>query len=177
MYGGIGFKQDACEMNAMMEYQIEANTRRCAATGRELKPGEKFYSVLADEDGKFVRKDYSEQGWQGPPENAFSFWSGKVPSAEENRRPRIDSDVLADCFHRLEGDADPGRVNFRYVLALLLMRAKRFKFEEARVENGQETLALRCIRTRALHQVQNPRLKEEEMRQVQEEVFKVLGWE
>ena len=63
------------------------------------------------------------------------------------------------------------------MVALLLMRRKRLRFEEARVENGQETLQLRDARTGARHQVVNPRLTEEEMAAVQEEVFKVLGWE
>jgi hypothetical protein len=161
----------------MMDYQIEANTRRCAASGRELLPGEKFYSVLLDRDGKFIRQDYGSESWRGPPAGAFSFWVGKVPALEEGRRPRIDDDLLADCFHRLEGQTDPGRVNFRYVLALLLMRSKRFKFEEARTEGEQEILCLRCARTRTLFQVVNPRLTEDEMASVQEEVFKVLGWE
>ena len=35
----------------MTEYQIQANSRRCVLTGRELLPGEKFYSVLLDEAG------------------------------------------------------------------------------------------------------------------------------
>src|SRR5262249_5581963 len=165
------------ETATMTDYQIQANTRRCAATGRELLPGEKFYSALLDVGGQFVRQDYSSEAWRGAPEGAFSFWSGRVPAAEEGRRPRIDDDLLVDCFQRLEGDADPNRVNFRYVVALLLMRRKRFKFEEARKEGGQEVLCLRCARTRAQYQVINPRLTEAEMAAVQEEVFKVLGWE
>ena len=161
----------------MTEYQIEASTRRCAATGRDLKPGEKYYSVLLEEAGRLVRRDYAGEAWKGPPEGAFSFWAARVPAQEDGRRPRIDDDLLADCFQRLEGQTDPGRVNFRYVVALLLMRRKRFKFEEARTDGGQEVLSLRCVRTRALHHVINPRLTEEEMAAVQEEVFKVLGWE
>jgi hypothetical protein len=161
----------------MTEYQIEANTRRCAATGRELKAGERFYSVLLDEGGKFVRKDYASDSWQGPPESAFSFWAGRVPAQDERRRPRIDDELLADCFQRLEGETDPGRLNFRYVVALLLMRGKRLKFEEVRTDGDREVLCLRCARTKAVYQVVNPRLAEEEMESVQEEVFKVLGWE
>jgi hypothetical protein len=161
----------------MTDYQIQANTRRCAVTGRELQPGEKFYTVLLDEGNRFTRRDYSGEAWQGPPAGTFSFWSGRVPAREESRRPRIDDDLLVDCFQRLEGQTDPGRVNFRYVVALLLMRRKRFKFDEARTENGQEVLCLRCVRTGARYQVVNPRLTEEEMAAVQEEVFKVLGWE
>src|SRR5437870_13303588 len=160
----------------MTEYQIEANTRRCVVSGRELKPGEKYYSVLTDEGGKFQRRDYSCECWQGPPAGAFSFWAGRIPAADDTRRPKIDDDMLLDCFQRLEGDADAGRVNFRYVLALLLMRRKRFQFEEARLEGEQEYLVLRCAKTGHLYRVINPLLGEVEMAAVQEEVFKVLGW-
>src|SRR6266436_2886057 len=99
----------------MTDYQIDANTRRCAVTGRELRPGEKFFSVLLDEHGKFVRRDYSGEAWQGPPPGAFSFWAGRIP-ADENRRPPIDDEMLVECFQRLEGQTDPARVNFRYVV-------------------------------------------------------------
>jgi len=162
---------------AMMEYEIQTNTRRCAATGRELQPGEKYFSVLLDEAGKFVRQDYSSEAWEGPPAGAFSFWAGRVPPQEQARRPRFDDDLLADCFGRLEGDTEPSRINFRYVVALLLMRRKRFRFEEVQTRDGQEILCLRCVRTGARHEVRNPQLTEPEMLEVQEEVFKVLGWE
>ncbi len=49
----------------MIDYQIQPSTRRCCASGRELRPGERYYSVLMEEDGKFVRKDYSVEAWQG----------------------------------------------------------------------------------------------------------------
>jgi hypothetical protein len=160
-----------------MEYQIQANTRRCAVSGRELQAGEKFYSVLTEEHGKLVRLDYAADAWQGPPHGTFSFWSGRVPADEEQRRPRIDDELLADCFRRLEGTTEPGQLSFRYVVALLLMRRKRFRFEEARVEGGREIVCLRCNRTRTRHEVVNPRLTQEEMAAVQDEVFQVLGWE
>jgi hypothetical protein len=161
----------------MTEYQIQPNTRRCAATGRELRPGETFYSVLLDDGTRFVRQDYGHEAWHGPPAGAFSFWSGRVPAEQPSQRLRIDDDLLAECFQRLEGQTDPGRVNFRYVVALLLMRRKRLKFAEARTANGQEVLRLRCTRTGAEYDVVNPGLSEEEMGAVQDEVFKVLGWE
>jgi hypothetical protein len=161
----------------MTEYEIQPNTRRCSITGRELQPGERYYSVLLDEAGTYVRQDYGADAWQGPPDGYFSFWSGKVPAPEENKRLRIDDDMLVDCFQRLEGNAGLDRLSFRFVVALLLMRRKRFKFEEARTQGDQEILLLRCAKTKNLYQVVNPRLSEEEMAGVQAEVFKVLGWE
>jgi hypothetical protein len=161
----------------MTDYQIQPPTRRCAATGRELRPGEKFYTALLQEGDRFVRKDYSGEAWQGPPHGAFSFWSGRVPADQGQRQPRIDDEMLVECFQRLEHETEPARVNFRFVAALLLMRRKRFKFEEARTADGQELLTVRCARTGARYSVVNPRLTEEQMAEVQEEVFKVLGWE
>lgn len=161
----------------MTDYEIQASSRRCAVSGRELRPGERFYSVLLEEGGKFLRRDFSQEAWQGPPAGAFSFWLSRVPEEEGNRRPPVDNEMLVDCFQRLEGQTDPARVHFRYVVALLLMRRKRLKFEEARVEEGQEILSLRCTKSRTVYRVLNPRLTEEAMAAVQGEVFKVLGWE
>jgi hypothetical protein len=161
----------------MIDYQIQPNTRRCFLTGRDLKPGEKYYSVLLDEAGQFVRHDYSADVWQGPPDGAFSFWVGKVPASDGSKRPRIDDEMLLECFARLEGQDDSSRVNFRYVVALLLMRRKRLKFAAAHMEDGREVLRLRDARTGAEHDVVNPGLTDDEMASVQEEVLRVLGWE
>ncbi len=161
----------------MLDYQIQANSRRCWVTGRELLPGETFYSVLLDEGGRFARREYSREAWQGPPPGAFGFWAGRVPAREQDRRPPVDDDMLLDCFARLDGQAEPARVNFRYVLALLLMRRRKLKFEDARAEGGREVLRLRCSQTKTVHEVVNPALSDAETEAVQEEVFRVLGWQ
>ena len=56
----------------MTDYQIQASSRRCAATGREIAPGERYYSVLLDQGSSFVRQDFSLEAWQGPPPGTFS---------------------------------------------------------------------------------------------------------
>ena len=159
-----------------MDYQIQPITRRCAVSGRELKPGERYFTALLENGTTLVRQDFSHEAWQGPPAGAFSFWTGRVPPAQENAKPQFDDEMLEECFHRLEGQTDPGRVNFRYVVALLLLRRKRLKFETSTVEGETETLTVKCVRTGQKSAVVNPRLGEDEMRQVQDEVFQVLGW-
>lgn len=159
-----------------MDYQIQPNSRRCTITGKELQPGERFYSALLDEERHLVRKDFCESAWTGPPNGAVSFWTGHVPTGADKVKPRFDDDLLEDCFQRLEGQTEPGRVNFRYVVALLLMRRRRFRYETSVMEDGVEKLVLRCQRTQTKHEVINPRLSDEEMSQVQDEVFNVLGW-
>jgi len=161
----------------MTEYQIEANTRRCAISGRELKTGERFYSVLLEEAGKFHRKDYSSEVWQGPPQGTFSFWTGRITASDHSRLPTIDEESLVDCFERLENETEPGRIRFRYIVALLLMRRKRFRFEEITKEGEQTILHLRCSRDRAIYRVVDPHLTDEEMATVQGEVLGLLGWQ
>jgi len=158
------------------DYQIQANTRRCAVTGLELKPGERYYSVLIDEGTTLMRQDYSLASWQGPPEGAFSFWQGKLPEGTAPRRPPIDDEILMECFGRLEGDLEPARLSFRYVLTLLLVRRKRLRLEDVRQEGGQEVLCLRDARSGARHQVIDPALPDDELEAVQDDVFQLLGW-
>lgn len=160
----------------MTDYQIQANTRRCSATGRELTPGERYYTALLEEGDRFVRQDFAVEAWQGPPAGAFSFWTGRVPLSSDPAKPRFDDDVLEECFQRLEGQSESSRVNFRYVVALLLIRRKRFRFEETIEDNGVEHLEISNVRTGAKHRVINPQLTDEQMAQVQQEVFHVLGW-
>jgi hypothetical protein len=161
----------------MIDYQIQPSTRRCSLTGREIRPGERYYSVLLEEAGKFVRKDYSAEAWQGPPEDAFSFWMGRLATPQGKRRQPIDDEMLLECFQRLEGQLEASRVRFRYVVALLLLRRRRLKLEQTRQDGPQEVLDLRCTRTGVRHTVVNPGLTDEELATVQDDVFQALGWE
>lgn len=161
----------------MTDYQIQGSTRRCCKTGRELKPGERFHSALLDEKGTFSRLDYSPEGWEGPPPGAFSHWQGKLPKGDKPRRPPIDDDLLVECLTRLEGEKDSSRANFRFVLALLLLRRKRLRLDETRQVDGREVLALRDMKGGAKHEVIDPKLGDGELEVVQDEVFRVLGWD
>jgi hypothetical protein len=159
----------------VVEYQIQPNSRRCAVTGRELQPGQRYYSALVEEGTQLLRRDYSPEAWTGPPPGCFSFWTGKVPPPQDNVKPRFDDELLEECFHRLEGQTDPGRINFRYVVTLLLLRRKRLTLE-GQGPGGADTMIVRCTGGGSRHEVVNPQLGAEEMQQVQDEVFQVLGW-
>jgi hypothetical protein len=161
----------------MPDYDIAAPTRRCAATGRELNPGDRYYGVLTAADGKFVRTDFAADAWHGPPDGTIAFWAGRIPPGDRPRRPTFNVEHLAGLFAQLAGADDPTRVNLRYALALLLMRRKRLKFEDLRRSPGGDVLVLRDAKTGAKHEVADPRLTEAEIAAVQDEVFRQLGWE
>lgn len=160
----------------MIEYDIAAPGRICTATGRELKPGEPFFAVLVEEAGKFVRKDYAADAWPGAPEQYVAFWTGKVPPTDRPRKPTFNDDLLMEWFQHLAGSSEANRQNIRYVVALLLMRRKRLKFEDVKRQNQTDLLVLRDARTGTRHEIADPRLTEDEIVAVQDEVFQALGW-
>ena len=45
----------------MTEYPLPALTRRCHATGRDLRPGERYYGVLLEEAAGVVRRDFAAE--------------------------------------------------------------------------------------------------------------------
>jgi hypothetical protein len=156
-------------------YQIQAASRTCARTGRTLQPGESFYSVLYDRTGQWAREDISQEAWTGPPTEAFSFWRAKMPPEGPPKKPMLDEEMLWSCFSRLHETQDPKQLAFRYVLALLLLRKKRLRFEEMRREGSQEWLLVREPKQKKLYQVLDPRLTETQIGEVQEELETLLG--
>lgn len=162
----------------MTDYEIQGPTRVCAATGRELKPGDRFHAVLSLQGGRLVRSDFAFDAWPGAPAESVADWTGRVPADNRPVRPVFNDDVLLGCFERLKESADADGLNFRYVAALLLMRRKRLRFEDvARDEAGRDVLRLKDLKGGTIHQVVDPRLTDEQTAAVQTEVFRVLGWE
>lgn len=159
----------------MTDYEIQPLSLHCAQTGRELKPGETYFSALTLSPEGFRRLDYSAEVWQGPPDGTVAFWRSKVPSdSRGKRRQLVDDSVVLEFFERLDGAADATKQNFRYILALLLLRKKVLKLTSVLREGAGEILVLRAAASSAEHRVVDPGLTEVQLEAVQAEVEKVL---
>ncbi len=113
-------------------YQIDRPSGQCAATGRELEPGEPFYAALVeDETGALQRADYCVEAWEAgeQPDACFGFWKSTVPEPNARRKPFVDDAVLLNLLRRLEEADQPQRVAFRFVLMLILMRKKLLRYD------------------------------------------------
>jgi hypothetical protein len=129
----------------VLDFEIQKFSRRCAASQRELTPGETFYSVLIPEGAEVVRRDYARECWQGPPDNAIGWWRAEVPDPQANRVSWAPHDVMLHYFEQLH--EEPAKHDFCYVLALLMIRRRIFKLEVTdRDAHGQEHLLVYCSR-------------------------------
>lgn len=161
---------------AVTDWEIGKTTLVCSASGREFAEGEEIFSALYDEGERFVRRDYGTDCW--PPadlEGVFSFWKTRIPRHDAAVRRFVDDDVILDFFRRLAGHEEARKRDFRYVLALLLMRKKVLKFKEMR-RLGEETVMVLHDRVGGCdYEVVDPRLSEEQVERVSEEVGQVLN--
>lgn len=158
-----------------MEYEVQRFTRHCAATGRQLQPGEPFYSVLIQQGAETRRLDYSAEAWQGPPPEAIAWWKSYVPGKHPHPHLRwAPNEVLLDYFEQLE--EQPTEWDKRYILGLLLLRRRVFRLEESvRTPQGEEILLLDCPRRQRRYELRVIAPGPERAKAIQEELIGLLG--
>jgi len=158
----------------MIDYEIQRATRRCAQTGRELQPGDTFYSTLSYEGPSVVRRDYSAEAWQGPPEGVVAWWKSQVPARDNLKKVHwAPNDVMLDLLESLESESD--KQDLRYVLALLLIRRRVVRLEAVEQDpSGREVSLLYCPRREAHYRVPTCMPTEERTSEIQNELARLL---
>jgi hypothetical protein len=106
-----------------------------------------------------------------------AFWQTSMPRPEQKPRLFVDDGVLCDLFERLSAAQDPAKVNFRFVLGLILMRKRLVIYESTRTENGQELWSVRLKGREQLMDLVNPHLGEEQVRDVSQQLSDILQQE
>lgn len=158
----------------MIDFEIERCTRHCAVTGRELKPGEEYYTVLIDDDEQWRRLDYSAEAWQGPPDDCVAWWRARIPPPSGTRKHWAPDDVMLHCLEELEGNAE--RADFRYVLALLMMRRRILRLEGTeRMPDGSERATFYCPKRDAAYTVPVVLPDEARLQGLQEEIHRLFS--
>jgi hypothetical protein len=159
---------------APQQWEVEPTTGRCAVTGRTLEEGEEFYTVLFEDGDSFRRVDYSLDGWQGIPEGSYCHFKSRMPVKERRKKLLVDNELLINFFTRLAEEAEPVRVQFRFVLALILMRKRLLRYEGSTVEGGVETWDLVQAGEQSRHRVVNPRLTDDQIEGVSKQLSAIL---
>jgi len=156
------------------QWQVETSTGKCAATGRALEEGEEFYTVLFEDGEGFRRVDFSLEGWQGCPEDAYCHFKTRVPVKEKRKQLLVDNEVILSFFHRLADEKEPVRIQFRFVLALILMRKRLLRYNGSSIVDGREVWDMTLTRDHTTHAVINPQLTDTEIDGVSQQLSAIL---
>jgi hypothetical protein len=164
------------------EYKIESSRRTCHECHRQFQPRDEYVSALfevetdAAHSNGLMRLDFCDEHWQVNRTEQLAYWRTRVPLPEEPRKKRlvIDDERLLDVFFRLDGTADPGRVDLRYVIALMLIRKRRLKLDGSRRRGNESFMIVRKSRSKETFEVMDRRLSDEAVLAVSGEIGKLL---
>ena len=157
------------------EWEVQRPSETCSVCGRSFEINEQYYSALFDRGLQFERLDFCLKCWEGTKPETFSYWQTRRPEPDQERKLLVDDDLILDFFLRLQKETEPVKINFRYILALILMRKRILKFETTERRDDTEYWVLRLVRDRTQHRVVNPRLTDEEVERLSEEVGQLLN--
>lgn len=161
----------------MEQWEVKRSDGECCGTGEKLQPGQEYYAALIDNADSFERRDYSCEYWEKNQPEVFSFWKTSVPEPNQKKSLFVDNDVLINFFERLADEAEPAKVNFRFVLMLILMRKRLLKYLDTQQEEGKEIWNLQLVRTKQNYPVVNPQLDDTQIEEVSSQLTSILQGE
>ncbi|MCA9040760.1 MAG: hypothetical protein KDA65_10465 [Planctomycetaceae bacterium] len=153
-----------------MDYKLRPIGKTCASSGEPLEPGSVCYSVVIERQGQFVREDYSEKAWQGPPENALGFWQSIVPNFDKGKPKVLDSEALMQYFEQLSEEGNEAAEKNRYVIALMLLQKRRLIIEDSRQDGEEEFLICSGKQGEGPFEIKNFALPEGEVKELQDQL-------
>ncbi len=167
----------------LLDFEVQRCSRHCAATERELRPGDTCYSVLEVSGADVVRKDYCAEGWQGASSGAFGWWKSRVPEPTAKKIKLAPNDVLLELFEHLAERSDQS--DLRYVLTLLLIRRRVLRVDvmtdelgkpspSSEAENSDEVMAVYCPKRDTTFQVMVSMPRGERIDEIQQQLSQLL---
>jgi len=158
----------------MSEWEVDKPLGQCYGTGRKIEYGEEYFGALVEIDEGLQRRDFCADYWESEKPNVFCYWRSRLPQPDQKKQIFVDDEMLMAFFERLENETEQEKVNFRFVLALILMRKRRLKYDATRVENGKEIWRLRIVGEKEIVEVINPHLDEEQVEQLSSQIGQIL---
>ena len=158
----------------MADWEINRPLGQCCGSGRKIESGEEYYGALVETGQGLQRRDFSSEYWEREKPSAYCFWKTKLAAPNEKKQLFVSDDMLMAFFERLAPETDPEKVSFRFVLALVLMRKRRLKYDATKMDGDREIWCLRIPGDKDPVEVVNPHLAEEQVETLTSQIGQIL---
>ena len=160
-------------------YDVARPQGRCHVTGNPIEPGTKFMAALRETPAGFERVDVSLDAWpRFDRADVLAHWQTVMPRAEQKKKVFVDDQVLCELFERLGSATEPNKLNFRFVLGLILMRKRMIIYEETRAgADEREVWSVRFKGRDDRLDLINPKLDESQVHEVSTQLGEILNEE
>ena len=161
----------------MGDWEINKPLGQCYGNGRKIEYGEEYFGALVETEEGLQRRDFCAEYWESENPQVFCYWKTKLPEPGQKKQLFVDDQMLMTFFERLANETDQEKVNFRFVLTLILMRKRLLKYDESKIEDGKEIWRLRIPGDKSAGntvEVVNPHLDEEQIEQLSSQIGEIL---
>ena len=158
----------------MDQWEINKPLGQCFGSGRKIEYGEEYFAALVETGQGLGRQDYSREFWDSNKPSVYCYWRTKLPSPDQKKHIFIDDEMLMAFFERLSQETEQEKINFRFVLALILMRKRRLKYDSSRTGEDREIWHLRVVGEDRFVDVVNPHLDEKQIEQLSSQISLIL---
>jgi hypothetical protein len=160
------------------QYEVARPGGKCSVCQQDLPAGSKIMAGLRETAAGFERIDTSIECWgQVDRTGLLAFWQTVVPVHEAKRKVFVDDAVLCELFERLKETVEQPKLNFRFVLGLILMRKRMLVYESSRIEGEKDLWTVRFRGKEERMELLNPKLSEEQVAEVSQQLGEILNEE
>ena len=149
---------------------------RCSVCAADLSPGDKLMAALRETPEGFDRADVCPACWPAfDRAGVLAFWQSAVRTPSAKPKRFVDDEVLCELFERLADAPEPAKVNFRFVLGLILMRKRLLAYEGGREDAGRDVWVVRRRGRQDRLDLLNPHLDEQQVAEVSQQMGEILN--
>ena len=160
-------------------YEVARPRGHCIVCQTVVQPQEPLMAALKETPTGFERLDVCLNCWREfDKSDLIGFWKTTMPLVEQKKKLFVDDEVLCQLFERLADTTEPAKLNFRFVLGLILMRKRLIVYENSRTDDGgNEIWQVRFKGKEDLLDLLNPRLDEAQVMDVSNQLGEILNEE
>lgn len=165
-------------------WNLKSRAHFCARTGRKFEIGESFFTAIYVSplaNGEFERRDICQEAWaeEVQERQPFSYWVSEYspPVSNPVTKEELSTKELPETLlKRLMSENEPKTENARYILALMLERKKMLVPKGQQSQDADTYLVYEFRKTKEVILIRDPKLRLDELVDVQNEVAELLGF-
>ncbi len=161
------------------DYDIAKPDGLCCACRQQFQVEQEFTAAIRQTDDGFARRDLCLDCWadgaRGDESDVIGVWRSRIPTPKEKKKLFVGNDVLMSFFRRLADTDEPGRITFRYVLTLILMRKKLLIYDGMAVDElGRDVWKMHVRGGDEAHEVVDPHMDEDQILQASQDLGQIM---
>jgi hypothetical protein len=160
----------------MTEWDIQSRADACTACQRAFADKEAYHTLLNMSTSGYARRDLCATCFASAArDGVISYWQGEYKLPPPPPPEAIQKETAETLLRKLVESTDPSHASARYILAVMLERKRILKHRDTvHEDSGAELLVYEHARTGESFTIPDPKLRLDQLAQVQQEVSALL---